>query len=202
MVPILPECTPEEPLWLRWLGTEKWRWQCLYEGPGILEQCETRASAERQDTQAGTYRMQGLEQWIGMEERVVTLQKTGGEGSRKFVDRGREDGVKAALWRDEYANMDKLWNWGGELSSRTSQETGLVWEGDTNLPVPISTAGYHIYQKKWLILWVFWREENYNLFGMGQAHVADRCAVCPDWLVAILLYSLSPFFTCWLTASA
>lgn len=73
-----------------------------------MEQCETRASAERQDAQAGTYRMQGLEQWIGMEERVVTLQKTRGGRSRKFVDRGREDGVKAALWRDEYANMDKL----------------------------------------------------------------------------------------------
>lgn len=43
-----------------------------------------------------------------MEERVVILETTGGGRSRRFVDRGREDGVKAALWRDEYANMDKL----------------------------------------------------------------------------------------------
>ena len=73
-----------------------------------MERCETRASTERQDTQAGTYRMQGTEQWIGMEERAVTLDSTGGGRSRKFVDRGRVDGVKTALWRDEFANMDKL----------------------------------------------------------------------------------------------
>ena len=52
----------------------------------------------------------GYKDWSrasGRGDKVITL---GDYGGHSFVERGRVDRIRVALWKDQYANMDKLWD--------------------------------------------------------------------------------------------